>query len=72
MTVIDIAPEHHDEIRAIHAAGGLDYRLPDLESPLLMALQIGNSFFQNFGIVFQKPQNAITYVAEQPPNALAA
>jgi len=36
MSVVDVAPEHHEEIRAIHAAGGLDYRLPDLESPLLI------------------------------------
>ncbi|MFP5230770.1 MAG: hypothetical protein ACLGXA_24400 [Acidobacteriota bacterium] len=34
--VIDVAPEYHQEIQSLHAAGGLDYRLPDLESPLLI------------------------------------
>lgn len=36
MSVIDINAEQYEELQRLHAAGGLDYRLPDLASPLLV------------------------------------
>jgi hypothetical protein len=36
MTVIDVGPEQHAEVEAIHSDMGMDYKCPDLTSPLLI------------------------------------